>query len=125
MISLLRQKSFRDTASQVGFIGVLVIGFKRAAFSNEAGIGTEAMAHGDARTREQIGNVLVRFPEQLEILVLIPANVGRMTTHARLLLLLSCSCSWAAAMARRPSARARATIDSASPSFSQYLSTSV
>ncbi len=33
-----------------GFVGVLVQGFKRAAFSNEAGIGSAAIAHSAVRT---------------------------------------------------------------------------
>lgn len=38
---------------------VLQIGVKRAAFSNEAGIGTAPMAHGNARTNEPISEGLV------------------------------------------------------------------
>ena len=33
-----------------GAIGVMVIGIKRAAFSNEAGIGSAAIAHSAAKT---------------------------------------------------------------------------
>jgi hypothetical protein len=33
-----------------GFVGVLVTGFKRAAFSNEAGVGSAAIAHSAAKT---------------------------------------------------------------------------
>ncbi len=32
-----------------GFVGVMLIGISRGAFSNEAGVGTEVMAHGAAR----------------------------------------------------------------------------
>jgi AGCS family alanine or glycine:cation symporter len=38
---------------------VLITGIRRAAFSNEAGIGTEAMAHGAAKTEEPIREGLV------------------------------------------------------------------
>jgi AGCS family alanine or glycine:cation symporter len=34
-----------------GFIGVLVVGFQRAAFSNEAGVGSAAIAHSAAKTK--------------------------------------------------------------------------
>ena len=48
-----------------GFIGVLVTGFKRAAFSNEAGIGSAAIAHSAAKTpyavREGIVSLLEPF----------------------------------------------------------------
>lgn len=35
-----------------GFIGVLILGFRRAAFSNEAGVGAAAIAHSAVRTKE-------------------------------------------------------------------------
>jgi len=38
---------------------ILIIGVKRAAFSNEAGIGTAAMAHGAAKTSEPVREGLV------------------------------------------------------------------
>ena len=38
-----------------GSVGaVILIGVRRGAFSNEAGIGTESMAHGAAKTQEPI-----------------------------------------------------------------------
>lgn len=35
-----------------GFIGVLIVGFQRAAFSNEAGIGSASIAHSAVKTKE-------------------------------------------------------------------------
>lgn len=35
-----------------GFVGVLIQGFRRAAFSNEAGVGSAAIAHSAVRTKE-------------------------------------------------------------------------
>ncbi len=43
----------------VAFREVLVTGIKRAAFSNEAGIGTAAMAHGAAKTKEPVREGLI------------------------------------------------------------------
>ena len=43
----------------VGLIQVLKIGVKRAAFSNEAGVGTAPMAHGNVKTAEPISEGLV------------------------------------------------------------------
>lgn len=40
-------------------MGVLITGIRQGAFSNEAGIGTEVMAHGAARTKEPIREGLV------------------------------------------------------------------
>ena len=37
-----------------GFAGALIQGFKRAAFSNEAGVGSAAIAHSAVRTREPV-----------------------------------------------------------------------
>jgi AGCS family alanine or glycine:cation symporter len=42
-----------------GFLGVMIVGISRGAFSNEAGIGTEVMAHGAAKTDEPIREGLV------------------------------------------------------------------
>lgn len=42
--------AFSPTALKGGFIGVLIVGFQRAAFSNEAGVGSAAIAHSAAKT---------------------------------------------------------------------------
>jgi len=47
--------AFTGQAAAGGSIGaVILIGVRRGAFSNEAGIGTESMAHGTAKTAEPI-----------------------------------------------------------------------
>jgi len=46
-----------------GFIGVLVVGFKRAAFSNEAGIGSAAIAHSAAKTPYPVREGIVALLE--------------------------------------------------------------
>ncbi len=46
-----------------GFIGVLVTGFKRAAFSNEAGIGSAAIAHSAAKTPYPVREGIVALLE--------------------------------------------------------------
>ncbi|NOY63337.1 MAG: alanine:cation symporter family protein [Gammaproteobacteria bacterium] len=43
--------AFSPEAGLGGLIGVLVVGFQRAAFSNEAGIGSAAIAHSTAKTK--------------------------------------------------------------------------
>ncbi|WP_349352869.1 MULTISPECIES: amino acid carrier protein [unclassified Flagellimonas] len=42
--------AFSPSALKGGILGVLVIGFQRAAFSNEAGVGSAAIAHSAAKT---------------------------------------------------------------------------
>lgn len=47
-------EAFNSRAMGGGIIGVLVVGMQRAAFSNEAGAGSAAIAHSAARTEEPI-----------------------------------------------------------------------
>ncbi|NNJ64209.1 MAG: alanine glycine permease, partial [Xanthomonadales bacterium] len=46
-----------------GFIGVLIQGFRRAAFSNEAGIGSAAIAHSAVRTSRPVTEGFVALYE--------------------------------------------------------------
>ena len=46
--------AFNPTAAYGGFIGCLVIGIKRAVFSNEAGIGSAAIAHSAAKVNHPV-----------------------------------------------------------------------
>ncbi len=43
--------AFNFDAGMGGFIGVLIVGFQRAAFSNEAGVGSAAIAHSAVKTK--------------------------------------------------------------------------
>ncbi len=44
--------AFAPPAAVGGVLGVLIVGFQRAAFSNEAGIGSAAIAHSAVRTKQ-------------------------------------------------------------------------
>jgi AGCS family alanine or glycine:cation symporter len=55
--------AFSFEAGLGGFVGTLVQGFRRAAFSNEAGVGSAAIAHSAARTEEPIREGLVALLE--------------------------------------------------------------
>lgn len=46
-----------------GFVGVLILGFRRAAFSNEAGVGSAAIAHSAVKTDEPVTEGLVALYE--------------------------------------------------------------
>jgi AGCS family alanine or glycine:cation symporter len=48
---LIFSQAFKPAAGLGGFLGVLIVGFQRAAFSNEAGVGSAAIAHSAVRTR--------------------------------------------------------------------------
>lgn len=55
--------AFDPEAMYGGFIGVLILGFRRAAFSNEAGIGSASIAHSAARTDEPVSEGIVALLE--------------------------------------------------------------
>ena len=59
MFSLIFTEAFAPKAVAGGLLGVMLIGISRGAFSNEAGLGTEVMAHGAAKTSEPIREGLV------------------------------------------------------------------
>lgn len=46
-----------------GFVGVLIQGFQRAAFSNEAGIGSAAIAHSAVKTKHPVTEGIVALNE--------------------------------------------------------------
>ena len=59
-LALIVEDAFTGMAAAGGAIGtVIATGVRRGAFSNEAGIGTEAMAHGAAKTNEPVREGLV------------------------------------------------------------------
>ncbi|WP_217434876.1 alanine/glycine:cation symporter family protein [Marinifaba aquimaris] len=51
--------AWQPQAAVGGLLGIIIIGVSRGAFSNEAGIGTEVMAHGAAKTNEPVREGLV------------------------------------------------------------------
>ena len=59
LLDIVNNAISRDAISGGVLGSVIIIGIKRAAFSNEAGIGTEAMAHGAANTKEPIREGMV------------------------------------------------------------------
>ena len=56
-------QAFNPVAVGGGFIGVLVTGFQRAAFSNEAGAGSAAIAHSAAKTPYAVREGIVALLE--------------------------------------------------------------
>ena len=55
--------AFEPEAVGGGFLGVLVLGFQRAAFSNEAGVGSASIAHSAAATDEPVREGIVALLE--------------------------------------------------------------
>ena len=58
-ISLIFRLAFTGNAFYGGFVGVLVWGIRRSSFSNEAGLGSAAIAHAAAKTEEPVREGLV------------------------------------------------------------------
>jgi alanine or glycine:cation symporter, AGCS family len=60
MLGLIIQDAFSGDAVMGGAVGaVIIIGARRAAFSNEAGIGTAPMVHGASRNNEPVREGLI------------------------------------------------------------------
>ena len=62
-IGLIFSEAFNPQAIGGGLIGVIIIGFRRAAFSNEAGAGSAAIAHSAVKTRYPASEGIVALLE--------------------------------------------------------------
>ena len=62
-IGLIFDGAFSPMGIAGGFVGVLVQGFRRAAFSNEAGVGSAAIAHSAVKTRYPASEGIVALME--------------------------------------------------------------
>ena len=70
-----------------GFVGALIQGFKRAAFSNEAGVGSAAIAHSAVRTKEPITEGVVSLLEPFIDTVVICTMTALVITISGLLVI--------------------------------------
>ena len=59
VISSIFNQAFNPDAAYGGFIGALVVGVKRAVFSNEGGVGSASIAHSAAKTDEPVREGIV------------------------------------------------------------------
>ncbi len=57
------QGAFNPQGVAGGILGVMILGFRRAAFSNEAGLGSAAIAHASARVRHPVAEGYVALLE--------------------------------------------------------------
>jgi alanine or glycine:cation symporter, AGCS family len=64
-LGVILSAAFNPDASMVagGLVGALIAGFRRAAFSNEAGFGSAAIAHAAVRTKEPVTEGMVGLLE--------------------------------------------------------------
>lgn len=70
-LSSIYHGAFNPSALQGGVIGVLIVGFQRAAFSNEAGVGSASIAHSASRTKYPISEGIVALLEPFVDTVLV------------------------------------------------------
>jgi AGCS family alanine or glycine:cation symporter len=70
-VSFMFQDAFSGIAVGGGILGVIINGFKRAAFSNEAGLGSAPIAHSAAKTNEPVrGGVVALLEPFLDTMVI-------------------------------------------------------
>ena len=62
-IALIFSSAFTWTSVQGGMVGAIIVGFQRALFSNEAGIGSASIAHSAVKTDEPVTEGLVSLLE--------------------------------------------------------------
>ena len=75
-IRLIVTGAFAPEGVAGGAVAVMILGFRRAAFSNEAGIGSAAIAHSAVRTDEPITQGLVALLEPFIDTVVVCAMTG-------------------------------------------------
>lgn len=63
VFQLIINGAFSPNAAKGGIVGVMILGIQRGAFSNEAGIGSAAIAHSAAKTNEPASEGLVALVE--------------------------------------------------------------
>lgn len=74
--STIFSEAFRWESVYGGFLGVMVVGITRAVFSNEAGIGSAAIAHSAARTHHPVREGIVALLEPFIDTVVICTMTG-------------------------------------------------
>ncbi len=62
-VSAIINGAFSPDAMKGGILGVMVVGFQRSAFSNEAGVGSASIAHAASKTNEHVSEGIVALLE--------------------------------------------------------------
>lgn len=74
--ALMLSEAFKWDSAFGGFLGVMVVGIKRGVFSNEAGIGSAAIAHSAAKTDHPVREGIVALLEPFIDTVVICTMTG-------------------------------------------------
>ncbi len=72
--------AFSPEGASGGMLGVLLLGFRRAAFSNEAGIGSSSIAHSAVKTKEPVTEGFVALLEPFIDTVIICSTTALVIT---------------------------------------------
>lgn len=75
-VGVIVRSAFAPDAAYGGFVGVLIQGFRRACFSNEAGVGSAPIAHSAARTEEPVREGVVALLEPFIDTIVVCAMTG-------------------------------------------------
>jgi AGCS family alanine or glycine:cation symporter len=75
-VGIIVSEAFSWQAGAGGFFGALIQGFRRAAFSNEAGTGSAAIIHSAARTDEPVREGIVALLEPFIDTIIVCAITG-------------------------------------------------
>lgn len=62
-VSAIINGAFNPDALKGGILGVMIVGFQRSAFSNEAGVGSASIAHAASKTNEHVSEGIVALLE--------------------------------------------------------------
>jgi AGCS family alanine or glycine:cation symporter len=75
-LAVIFQRAFSMEAGAGAFVGVLIQGFRRAAFSNEAGCGSAAIAHSAAATSQPVREGVVALLEPFIDTIVVCTTTG-------------------------------------------------
>jgi AGCS family alanine or glycine:cation symporter len=75
-IWIIVRDAFTGEAAAGGFVGVLIQGFRRAAFSNEAGCGSAPIVHSAAKTEEPVREGMVALLEPFVDTIIVCTTTG-------------------------------------------------
>lgn len=75
-VGIIITQAFTPEAQYGGFIGVMIWGFKRAAFSNEAGLGSAPIAYAAVKTRQPLSTGYISLLEPIIDTIIICSMTG-------------------------------------------------
>ena len=75
-IEIIFVDAFSTDAAAGGFLGAMVVGIRRGAFSNEAGLGSASIAHAAAKTNEPVSEGIVALLEPFIDTVVVCSMTG-------------------------------------------------